>query len=233
MGAHVSLVRLNNGRFVFLDAYSLPDETTQEIDELTHGGDEIEAIINVHPFHTIHVVNMHQRYPNARLYGTARHLSRFPELPWEEICSEDPGLHEAYAEDLEFSVPRGVDFISDNEHVHFSSVLVMHRASKTIHVDDTINHIRLPSLVQWVVSDVTSFHPTLSKALEKRAGAAGDFRRWAEELIERWGDAENLCAAHTAILTAAENSGDSIHDRLANALAKADSTLAAHERKYG
>ena len=177
---------------------------------------------------------MQQRYPNASHFGTARHLAKFPDLAWQDIRSEDPELHELYAEDFEFSVPRGVDYISANENVHFSSVLVWHRASKTIHVDDTMNYIRLPSLMRMVgVSDSTSFHMTLPKALEQRRGAAQDFRQWAEEMIKDWRNAENLCAAHTATLTAGENNGATVHDRLLTALDKTNSTLAAHERKHG
>jgi hypothetical protein len=83
------------------------------------------------------------------------------------------------------------------------------------------------------VGDAVSFHPTLAKALERRAGAAKDFRAWANELIERWRDAENLCAAHTAALLAVDNRGDSIHARMVNALDKVSGTLDSHERKYG
>jgi len=127
-----------------------------------------------------------------------------------------------------------VDFISANENVHFSSVLVLHRASKTIHVDDTLMYVRLPRMMgAFGLTDVMSFHPTLPKALEKRAGAARDFRDWTEELTERWRDAENLCAAHTAALTAPKNRGASIHARLVKALGKVDGTLTAHARKFG
>jgi hypothetical protein len=139
-----------------------------------------------------------------------------------------------FAGDFEFSVPRGVDFISADENVHFSSVLVLHRASKTIHVDDTLMYVRLPRLMRVVgLPDVMSFHPTLAKALEKRAGAASDFRDWAEELAERWQDAENLCAAHTAALTSRRNEGAPIPTRFVKALTKVERTLAAHRRKHG
>ena len=234
VGTQTSLVRRANGRFVFLDAYSLPGAVERDVRELTSDGKDVEAILTVHPFHTVHVRKMHERFPHARLYGTARHLSRFPELRWEETCTEDPELHAMFAEDFEFSVPRGVDFISANENVHFSSVLVLHRASKTIHVDDTLMYIRLPRLMRSVgLTDTMNFHPTLAQALEKRAGAARDFRQWSAELAERWRDAENLCAAHTATLTARENRGASIHARLVKALDKVSRTLKAHERKYG
>jgi len=234
IGTHASLIRRANGRFVFLDAYSLPGDIEREVSELTDGGKDIEAILNLHPFHTVHVRKMHAQYPHAKLYGTARHLSRFPELPWEAARTEDPELHAMFAEDFDFSVPRGVDFISSNENVHFSSVLVLHRASKSIHVDDTLMYIRLPKAIRLLgPKDTTRFHPTLGKALETRAGASRDFRTWAKELANRWQDAENLCAAHTATLTARKNQGPSIHARLLEALDKVDGTLKAHERKYG
>ncbi|MBW1875889.1 MAG: hypothetical protein JRF48_10305 [Deltaproteobacteria bacterium] len=234
IGTQASLVRRGNGKFVFLDSYTLSGEVEREVLELTNDGRDVEAILNVHPFHTVFARKMHERFPNAKLYGTERHISRFSGLPWEALRTEDAELHAMFADDFEFSVPRGVDFISANENVHFSSVLVLHRASNTIHVDDTLMYVRLPRLMRVVGRpDAMSFHPTLAKALEKRAGAASDFRGWAEELAERWRDAQNLCAAHTATLTARKNQGPPIQARLLKALAKVERTLATHERKYG
>ena len=234
VGTQASLVRRTNGKFVLLDAYTLRGAVKREVDELTRGGKDIEAILNVHPFHTIHVRKVHEQIPHARLYGTARHAARFPELPWSATHTEDPALHEQFADDFEFSVPRGVDFISADENVHFSSVLVLHTASGTIHVDDTFMVIRLPMLMRWFgLSDAVSFHPMLARALEKRAGAAQDFREWASELIEDWSGVKNLCAAHTAALLDKDNRGESIHSRLQKALEKVDNTLKTHEQKYG
>lgn len=234
VGTQASLVRRANGRFVFLDSYTFSGEVERQVRALTNDGKDVEAVLNVHPFHTVHVKRMHESFPDARLYGTARHVSRAPQLPWEQARTEDTALHVVFAEDFDFMVPRGVDFISSNEHVHFSSVLVLHRASKTIHVDDTLNYVRLPKAARRLgPADVMRFHPTLGMALENRAGAARDFRRWAEELAERWHEAENLCAAHTAALTGKKNRGASIHDRILEALQKTRRTLRAHERKYG
>ncbi|MGB5102027.1 MAG: hypothetical protein WBO04_01745 [Steroidobacteraceae bacterium] len=226
IGTQCSLVRRANGRFVFLDSCTLGGAVQREVDALTNGGKDVEAILNLHPFHTIHVNAMHQRYPRARLYGTARHLAKLPELPWEKTRTEQPRLHELFEDDFEFSVPRGVDFISANENVHFSSVLVLHRASRTIHVDDTLMYVRLPLPMRALgLRDTLFFHPTLRQALEKRKGAGLDFREWAEELAAGWRDAENLCAAHTTALTAAQNKGDSVHDRILAALDKVSGTL--------
>ena len=226
IGTQCSLVRRANGRFVFLDSCTLGRAVQREVDALTNGGKDVEAILNLHPFHTFHVRAMHQRYPKARLYGTARHLSRFPDLPWEKTRTEQARLHKLFEQDFEFSVPRGVDFISANEKVHFSSVLVFHRASRTIHVDDTLMYVRLPLPMRVLgFRDILSFHPTLRQALEKRKGAGQDFRGWAEELAEGWRDAENLCAAHTAALTAAQNQGAPLHDRILAALDKVSGAL--------
>jgi hypothetical protein len=226
IGTQCSLVRRANGKFVFLDSCKLSGAVQRDIDALTDGGKHVEAILNLHPFHTVHVRAMHQRYPRAKLYGTARHLSRLPDLPWEKTRTEQTRLHKMFEEDFEFSVPRGVDFISANENVHFSSVLVLHRESRTIHVDDTLMYVRLPLPMRVLgFRDMLLFHPTLRQALEKRKGAGRDFRDWAEELAEGWRDAENLCAAHTTALTAAQNRGASLHDRILAALDKVSGTL--------
>lgn len=234
VGTQCSLLRRANGRFVFLDSYSLDARSRRLVAELTDGGEEIEAILNLHPFHTVHVRRMHELYPQAGLYGTQRHKDRFPDLPWAKLRTEDPALHELFAEELEFSVPRGVDFVSANENIHFSSVLALHRASATIHSDDTLMYIRWPRLLgPFGLKDEVSFHPTLAKALERRAEAAQDFRTWARDLIERWGAARNLCAAHTAALLDAENRGAPLRDRLLRALERVEPTLARHESRFG
>ncbi len=226
IGTQASLVRLSNGNFVILDSYTLQGEVRREVMALTDDGDAVEAILNVHPFHTVHCTAMHLDFPNAKLYGTARHASHAPELPWQALRTEHAELHDKYSQDLEFSLPRGVEFVTSNENVHFSSVLVYHRSSKTIHVDDTLMFMRFP----W---RRVSFHPTLRLALEKRAGAAAEFHGWAEEMAAKWRDAENLCAAHTSALTADRMGSRTLHERILKALDLVTGTLDAHAKKYG
>ncbi len=231
---HASLVRRANGNFVFLDSYSLGSKARAQVADIVGRDGVIEAILNVHPFHTVHVAKMHELYPKARLYGTARHLALFPDLPWETAHTEDNELHKLYEDDFAFSVPAGVDFISANEKIHFSSVLVKHNASRTIHVDDTFMYVEFPRALRlFGIRDSLSFHPTLSMALEKRAGAAADFRAWAGTLIADWQDAENLCAAHTGLLLARDNTGASISRRMQKALRKCEPKLRIHELRYG
>ena len=81
IGTHASLVRLASGNFLFLDSYAFSETLTEQINGILHGG-EIEAILNLHPFHTVHVHRMHELYPEARLHGTQRHLDLFPDLPF-------------------------------------------------------------------------------------------------------------------------------------------------------
>jgi hypothetical protein len=227
IGTQVSLVRLSSGRFVFLDAYTLEGPVAREIDALTEGGKAVEAILNLHPFHTVHVRAMAERFPAARLYGTARHAARAPELRWEALRTEDPELHEQFADDFAFTVPRGVDFVPEDGRLHFASVLAFHPASRTLHVDDTLTWTNLP----WVGG--LMFHPTLRSVLQRRAGAAAEFRAWALDLVERCEQVDHLCTAHTRALPPAADRGSGVADRIRGALARADKTIAAHEQRYG
>ena len=234
IGTHASLVRLASGNFLLLDSYAMSETLREEINVILGYGGEIEAILNLHPFHTVHVERMHEMFPEARLHGTQRHLDRFPELPWEEVRSEDQELHEWYSDDLDFTIPRGVDFISANENVHFASVLAYHRASGTIHVDDTLMYISLPRLLGLVgLRDRVSFHPTLAMALEKREGAAAEFREWVQELTDNWGEAVSLCAAHSGTLLTETKRGASIRDRICKARGRCEPLLRTHELRYG
>lgn len=233
IGTHASLIKRGNGKFILLDAYTLQGEAKSTIDALTNHGEDLEAIINLHPFHTLHVQAVHDQYPKARLYGTRRHRDKFPALPWEPELTESDACAALFADDLEFSIPDGVDFISSNEHLHFSSVLAYHRASKTIHSDDTLMYLQLPGPLGKLRKPEVTFHLTLAKTLEHRPGAAKDFRAWAKALAARWSDAENLCAAHSASLLAGDNASAPIAKRILQALQKVEKTLKAHERKFG
>lgn len=233
IGTQASLVRRASGRFVMLDAYTLNDDIKAQVDALTDGGNAIEAVIHLHPFHTVHAQRGHEQFPQARLHGTRRHLERFAELPWQPERSESAECAALFADDLEFSVPDGVDFISPNEHLHFSSVLAYHRASRTIHSDDTLMCLKLPGPLGWLKPPSVSFHMTLRQTLQRRAGAATEFRAWATALADRWADAENLCAAHTGALLGRDNTGKPIAERIRSALTSVESVLRKHERKYG
>jgi hypothetical protein len=126
IGTHASLVKRGNGKFVLLDAYTMQDDIKQQIDSLTNNGVNIEAIINLHPFHTVHIEKIHGDYPNAKLYGTQRHIAKFPHLPWQTELTNSNEFAALFSEDFEFSVPRGFVFFSKNDHLLFASVLAYH-----------------------------------------------------------------------------------------------------------
>lgn len=233
IGTQMSLVRLVSGRYVLLDACGLGPEARSLIDEKTRGGEELDAVLHLHPFHTLYVRELHQLYPRAKLYGTARHHTEQADLPWQPLKVEDPALHEQFAADFDFSVPDGVDLVTPDPHVHFGSVLAIHRATQTLHVDDTVFYTRLPGPLRLFGRDVTRFHPALGKALRRQPGAASAFRAWARGLIERAATVQNLCAAHrTTLLARDNNDGPPLAARLEDALKRAEGTLQTHERKH-
>jgi hypothetical protein len=233
IGTHASLVRLTSGKFVLLDACDLPEPVMGELKARTRNGADLEAIIHVHPFHTMHVQKAHEAFPEARLYGTRRHHERFPQFDWQPELTESEAFASLYAEDFDFSVPEGVDFISSNENLHFASVLVYHRASRSIHVDDTLMVMPMPGPLSRVLPTRVSFHMTLAGTLEKRAGASEDFRAWARTLADRWQDAKHLCAAHSGCLMIEPDAPESIRDHILKALKKTEITLKIHKARYG
>ncbi|MDM7955782.1 hypothetical protein [Blastomonas sp.] len=231
IGTHMSLVRQGNGRFLALDSYDLDAEDRDQLLALTDGGALVDAIINVHPFHTLHCAALHSVLPGARLIGTRRHHAERPELRWEPGVIEDPAAQAEFAEDLEFSTPRGVDFISADDKVHVASVLVRHRPSGIVHVDDTINVLEPPALLSAILPEPRlRFHPMLGKALEKRPGAADDYANWALELARAWADTRTVCTAHSAVRTLPPGGWET---EILGALLDVDKTLDSHRATYG
>jgi len=224
IGTQASLVKRAAGDFVLLDSYTLTGAVEREVMDLTDGGQAVSAVINLHPFHTIHVKRTAAQFPAAKLYGSARHVAKAPDLAWESTKVEDDGFAALFADDLAFSIPRGVDFISPDPNLHFSSVLAFHPASKTLHVDDTLMWISIPGLRG------IAFHPTLKRTLERCAGAAADFRAWARDLVTQCQGYENLCAAH---MKAPAPRPLDIAGGVRKALGKVEKVLAAHEKRFG
>ena len=231
LGTHMSLVRRTNGTFLLLDSYDLDDGDRDALLSLTDGGRAIEAVLNVHPFHTLHCAAIHALLPHARLFGTRRHHRQAPDLPWEAEFIEDTATRDAFAEDLAFSVPEGVDFVCGDDSVHVASVLVRHRQSGIVHVDDTINVLAAPGLIgKLLPQSKLKFHPQLSKALQKRPGAADDYARWARDLADEWAGTPVVCAAHSSIRKLPR---DGWRSEVLKALATVETTLSKHRNEHG
>lgn len=230
IGTHMSLVRRASGRFVLIDAYEPDGGDRDELLALTGNGDLIEAVLNVHPFHTVHCKFVHEALPHARLIGTRRHHRQMPHLGWDPALIEDRATQDQFADLFDFSIPAGVDFIPEDESVHVSSVLVRHRESRIVHVDDTLMYLDLPGLIEKLVpGPKLRFHPKLGEGLEKRPGAADDYVRWAQDLARDWSDTRIVCAAHKGIVHLTDQT---FAQAIAEALDQAGDTLADHRKRY-
>ena len=230
LGTQMSLVRRDESSFLLLDSYELDDEDRQRLLELTDGGKAIAAVLNLHPFHTLHCKAIHDLLPHAKLFGTARHHAKQPSLPWQPEPMESAEAQTLFSDCFEFDIPRGVDFISSDKKVHVGSVLARHRTSRILHVDDTINVFKLPGLLRLLPPGPRiRFHPMLRKALQQRAGAGRDYADWARELAQRWADTTTVCAAHSAIHRLSV--GQFERETLAALDAVAD-VLTAHDRAF-
>jgi hypothetical protein len=231
IGTQMSLVRKPDGSFILLDAYEMDEADREELMALTYGGSLVKAVLNVHPFHTVHCEFIHKLLPNARLIGTRRHHQKMPDLAWDPALIEDQSTQEEFADIFDFSVPAGVDFVPEDDSVHVSSVLVRHRESRIVHVDDTLMFINLPSLVEKLLPGPRlRFHPKLAEGLEKRPGSADDYIAWAKGLAREWADTKIACVAHNGIFRL---SGETFAEAIEEALEQASGTLDDHRKTYG
>lgn len=231
IGTHMSIIQPIDGRFVVIDGCGLDESQRAAVMTLTNQGKRVAAVVHVHPFHTLHVEATHRLFPDATLYGTARHHMRAPELPWSGPPVEGWTGDHPLADLFDLSVPDGVDFVSADERVHVASVLVRHRQTKIVHVDDTFNVIAAPGFLRGLLPQSSlHMHPMLGRALQKEAGAADAYAAWARELGERWADTRIVCAAHSAVR---ELPDGGFSREVAAALESVSATLERHRSRYG
>lgn len=231
IGTQMSVVRRPSGRFVIIDGIALDDGQRDALLALTDGGAQVDAVVHVHPFHTLHVETIHRLLPHATLYGTARHREKWPALPWAGPPVETWGSRHRLADVFALSVPAGLDFVSADDDVHVASVLVRHKASGIVHVDDTLNVFAAPGVLGAVLpQSALKMHPRLAKALKPEPGAADAYARWARSLARRWADTPAVCAAHSAVRPLAPGG---FREEVEAALADVEGTLARHRTKYG
>ena len=197
IGTQCSLVKLASGRFVFLDSYTLTDDVRAQVMALTNNGQDVEAVLNLHPFHTVHCAQMAKDFPQATFYGSSRHHKKVPEVQWADDLVESDAVAERYPE-LKFSLSQGVHYIAPNEMIHAGSLLAFHPASKSLHVDDTF--MSPPTkLLEAVLSELL-LHPTTKKALKNEPNAGKEYCDWASNLADDWRDVRNFCAAHSYLV---------------------------------
>ncbi|GAB2514997.1 hypothetical protein [Lysobacter humi (ex Lee et al. 2017)] len=231
IGTHMSVVQRPDGRFVVIDGCALDEAARRALMELTGGGERVDAVVHVHPFHTMHVEATHRLFPAAILHGTARHRQRAPALPWAGPPVETWDETHPFADLVELSVPDGVDFVCPDERVHVASVLVRHRGSRVVHVDDTLNVLAAPGALRGLFGQSSlRMHPMLARALRPVAGAADAYAAWARALAARWADTRIVCAAHSAVR---ELPDGAFAREVEAALARVARTLDRHRSRYG
>ena len=197
IGTQCSLVKLASGRFVFLDSYTLTDDVRAQVMALTNNGQDVEAVLNLHPFHTVHCAQMAKDFPQATFYGSSRHHKKVPEVQWADDFVESDAVAERYPE-LKFSLSQGVHYIAPNEMIHAGSLLAFHPASKSLHVDDTF--MSPPTKLLEAVLPELLLHPTTKKALKNEPNAGKEYCDWASNLADDWRDVRNFCAAHSYLV---------------------------------
>ena len=198
IGTHCSLVKLTSGKFVFLDSYTLTDDVRAQVMALTNNGQDVEAVLNLHPFHTVHCAQMAKDFPQAIFYGSSRHQKKVPEVQWAKDLVESDAVAERYPE-LKFSISQGIHYIAPNEMIHAGSLLALHPASKSLHVDDTF--MSPPTKLLEAVLPELLLHPTTKKALQNETNAGKEYCDWASNLAHEWREVRNFCAAHSYLVT--------------------------------
>ena len=230
IGTHMSLVRKPDGRFILIDAYEPGGEDRAALMILTDNGALIDAVLNVHPFHTVHCKFVHETLPHARLVGTRRHHEQKPQLDWDPAPIEDVATQRQFADLFDFSIPAGLEFVPEDESVHASSVLVRHRQSGIVHVDDTLMYLEPPSLIKLVApTPKLRFHPKLAEALQNRLGAADEYVHWARDLARDWADTRIVCAAHNGV---AHLTDQTFSQAIEDALEQVADTLQHHRNAF-
>lgn len=200
VGTQAGLVRLSNGGFAMLDSYPLSGNIRDRVMQLTDQGRAVRAVLNLHPHHTLHCAGIARDFPQAKLFGSRRHWDKHPNLDWQPQPVESPEVAAMFAADLQFSLPQGINYIDGNDRVHAGSLLAWHMASRTLHVDDTINLMPVPRLLKRLFPKPRVFlHPTMAQAMKPEPDALAELRDWIAELAAQCHDLRHLCAAHSGL----------------------------------
>ena len=145
-------------------------------------------------------------YPNAKYYGTPRHLRKQPEIPWVGAINDVQFKDTLYPSELSFAITPCCDFEDPNfEGHHVMSVLAFHHKSRTLHNDDTFTYFsNVPWPLTWlgVKKDDLKFNFQLKPILKasKTPNAMTVYRAWyRHEVLDKW-SIENACLAHDGVL---------------------------------
>jgi len=193
IGTQMSFARLSSGKILVIDTVDVDSSLKAEIDSLTNKGTLIEAVLATHPFHTTYFPPFYKLYPNTAYFGTPRHLRNQPEIPWNGSLY-DCSNRQRWLPEIHMRIPRGGEFVAPvpESTNHFSAIHVLHAASRTIHVDDTV-------MYDVPISGNMMFHPSLlTDALYHTPDSPYAFRDWVQKILNEW-NFDNICAAHNGV----------------------------------
>ncbi|KAJ3225170.1 hypothetical protein HK099_007253 [Clydaea vesicula] len=201
----MSIIKKENGKFICVDTVNLNPELKAEIDSLTSNGSLIEAVIATHPYHTLAFPDFYLNYPNAKYFGTPRHLKIFDNtvIPWDSELLCENSLRQ-FEPDLYLRIPDGAEFVNPLPPTtnHFSNIFVFHAKSKTLHNNDTIMVFENPGFLLsfFAKHGDVKFHRSITgPGLYPTKEAPFQFKNWLEKLILDW-DFDNICSAHNGNL---------------------------------
>jgi len=193
IGTQMSLVQLNNGKFLIFDTVKLNPDLLNDINTLTKDGSLIAAVIATHPFHTTFFPAFYLQFPKPPYYGTPRHLIIEPQIPWAGQVY-DCNIRAKWLPEVHMRIPQGAEFVNPEPPStnHFSGMHVFHPPSKTIHVDDTI-------IIDEPFEGDMFFHPSiLTVGLFHVPEAPTAFKNWVLKYMRDW-DFDNIVAAHNGV----------------------------------
>lgn len=198
-GAHMSVIKLRTGKFVVIDTIAIDVALKVELDALTQNGQLIEAVIATHPFHTTYFPAFYKLYPQAKYYGTPRHLRLQPAIKWAGDVSEG-SVQRLYEPEIYQRIAEGSEFINPRDDNHFNNVFLYHPASKTLHCDDTFLFFNDPGCLFGCCGGVKANNVYMHLALttvgiKPGIEAPHAFKRWIFKMMDDW-DFDNLVVAH-------------------------------------
>jgi hypothetical protein len=198
VGTHMSFIKLDSGKFLVIDTCRITPQAKLAIDDLTQDGTLIEAVIATHPYHTLFFPAFYEMYPNAKYYGTPRHIRNFTNISWEGDVSNESIRRLWESHGIFMRIPDGAEFNNPSPDNHFSCCFVYHNPSRTIHVDDTIMYFESPGCILRCANKRAGKMEfwDLQKGLYSTPEAPIQFKMWVQQMLLDW-DFVNLCTAHT------------------------------------
>ena len=212
IGTHMSLLRLKSGNFIALSAVDVSDAKgplREDINLLTDDGKRLVAVYATHPFHTVHFPSFYNAFPDAKYYGTPRHLRKQKEIPWAGVVTDEK-VRNAYPDEVLMSFPPVSCAEFDNPKPpltnHFSNLFVVHRESKSLFNDDCVLFFDSPATrmgkLVWLLGkrhNTFQFHRSMYKVgLRHTADAGRTFLDWFKAMVESE-DINAVATAHNAV----------------------------------